>query len=252
MYRWCVCNKLTINSDKTNFILFHTVNKPVPNNLTEIITTEMTIQRVNEIKYLGLVLDEKLNWNEHVQSICNSLLKYFGIFNHIKNKVNRKTARQLYFAFVFSRIKYGIEIYGNCSDGNKNKLQTMQNKLLKLLLQLERLTPTKKLHKDLNVLKINDLYKCNVLSFVNDTLMRKCPEIFETYFQLKYSRYDFRQKGQLKMPPARLNLGDRAVRTHGVKLWNGMETSIQQYRFTTSLKSQLMKWYISIYETDYT
>ena len=129
LYKWCICNKLTNNSEKTHFILFHIVNKPILNNLTEIVTTQATIKRVTEIKYLGLVLDEKLNYNEHVQSISNSLIKYFGIFNHIKYKVNDKTGRQLYFAFVFSRLKYGIEIYGNCSERNINKLQTMQNKL---------------------------------------------------------------------------------------------------------------------------
>ena len=56
------------------------------------------------MKYLGLLLDEKLNYNEHVQSIRDSLLNYFGIFNHITHKVTKKTARQLQFAFVFPRI----------------------------------------------------------------------------------------------------------------------------------------------------
>ena len=130
LFKWCSCNKLTINIDITYFVLFHTVNKPVPDGFTEIATTHMTIKRATEMKYLGLVLDGKLNYNEHVQSICNSLLKYFGIFNHIKHKVNKKTARQLYFAFVFSIIKCGIEIYSNCSDRNVNKIQIMQNKLL--------------------------------------------------------------------------------------------------------------------------
>ena len=124
MFKWCICNKLTINSDKTYFVLFHTVNKPVRDDLIEIVTPQMTIKQATKMKYSGLLLEEKLNYNEHVQSICNSLLKYFGIFNHIKHKVNKKTARQLYFAFVFSRIKYGIEIYGNCSERNVNKIQT--------------------------------------------------------------------------------------------------------------------------------
>ena len=78
LFKWCICNKLTINIDKTYFVLFHTINKPVPDGFTEIATTHMTIKRATEMKYLGLVLDEKLNYNEHVQSICNSLLKYFG------------------------------------------------------------------------------------------------------------------------------------------------------------------------------
>ena len=75
MFQWCICNKLTINSDKTCFVHFHTVNKPVPDDLTDIVTPQMTIKRDTEIKYLGLFLDEKLNYNEHVQSICNSLFK---------------------------------------------------------------------------------------------------------------------------------------------------------------------------------
>ena len=69
---------------------------------------------------LELVLD-KLNYSEHVQSISNSLIKYFGIFNHIKYKVNDKTARLLYFVFVFSLLKYGLEIIGNCSERNIDK-----------------------------------------------------------------------------------------------------------------------------------
>ena len=79
----------------------------------------------------------------------------------------------------------------------------MQNKILKLLLHLDRITPINNLHKHLNILKISDLYKCSVLSFVNDTQLGKCPEIFENYFEKKHSNYDLHQKGQLVIPRAR-------------------------------------------------
>ena len=46
LYHWCVANKLSINSDKTNFILFHMKNKPVPNDFDRIETNHMTIRRV--------------------------------------------------------------------------------------------------------------------------------------------------------------------------------------------------------------
>ena len=51
-------------------------NKPVSPNFTEIATKVMTIQRVCSDKYLGVVLDEKLRWNEHVESVCQTLTKY--------------------------------------------------------------------------------------------------------------------------------------------------------------------------------
>ena len=142
LYRWCVCNKLTINSDKTNFVLYHTINKPMPTNLNEISMEFITVQRVKTFKYLGITLEETLNWGEHAEAICSSLLKYFGISNQIKYKDTTRVARQIYFAFIYSRIKYGIEVYGNCSATNLNKIQVMQNKLMKLLLNIDRLTPT--------------------------------------------------------------------------------------------------------------
>ena len=94
---------------KTSFVLFHLKNKPIPRNFTCIQTEVMQINRVESVQYLGMLLDEKLYWHEHVDQICASLVKYFGIFNHIKNFVSKRIARQLYFAFIYYRIQYGIE-----------------------------------------------------------------------------------------------------------------------------------------------
>ena len=84
LYLWCVRNKLTINCDKTNFILFHATNKPISIQMDEIVTSDMTIKRVKSFQYLGLTLDETLRFNEHVECLGKSLIKYFGIFNKIK------------------------------------------------------------------------------------------------------------------------------------------------------------------------
>ena len=134
LYLWCVRNKLTINCDKTNFIPFHATNRPIPKQMGEIVTSDMTIKRVKSFQYLGLTLDGTLRYNEHVECLGKSLIKYFGIFNKIKYRVTNKLARELYHAFIYSRIKYGIEVYGNCSAKNINTIQVTQNKLLKLTL----------------------------------------------------------------------------------------------------------------------
>ena len=132
LYHWCVANKLSINSEKNSFVLFYLKNKPIPRNFTCIQTEVLQINRVESVQYLGMLFDEKLYWHEHVDQICASLVKYFGIFNHIKNFVSKRIARQLYFAFINSRIQYGIETYGTRAKESLAKVQTMQNKLLKL------------------------------------------------------------------------------------------------------------------------
>ena len=59
----------------------------------------------------------------------------------------------------------------------------MQNKMMKLLPRLRRMTPTNELHMPLNILKVSDIYKSNVLSFFNENLSRRSPDIFENYFK---------------------------------------------------------------------
>ena len=50
---------------------------------------------------LHAYFDETLKWNEHVDFVNNSFIKYFGIFNHIKNKITEPIVRQLYYAFIY-------------------------------------------------------------------------------------------------------------------------------------------------------
>ena len=113
------------------------------------------------------MIGENLHWHMHVEHVYNYLVKYFGIFNHVKIMISKKIARQLYFAFIHSRIKYGIEVFGYCANEYSQKLQVIQNKLLKLLLNFDRRTSTNELHHQLSLLKVVDIHNVNVLSFVN-------------------------------------------------------------------------------------
>ena len=208
----------------------------------------MNIDRVDCFKYLGVYLDEILHWNKHVENTCTSLIKLFGIFNHIKDKINRKLSRQLYHAFIYSKIKYGIEIYGSCSFTNISKMQTMQNMLMKLLLRLDRMTPTNELHTTLNMLKVSDIHKCNVLGFVNEMLSGRSPDIFKNYFVLKRNEiYNLRRKGHVDVPPCRLQTGDNAVRVLGASKWNELAESMLQHRLKKCFKKRLSEYYISKY-----
>ena len=144
----------------------------------EITTERMIIKRVNSFKYLGITLDEALNWSVHVNILRESLHKYFGIFNHIKYKVTPKVARQIYYAFIYSRIQCGIEVYSSCSETHTNRLHVIQNKLLKLILRLDRLAAINLLHKEINVLKVTHTGESSVLGFVNKVLCGHCPDSF--------------------------------------------------------------------------
>ena len=83
-----------------------------------------------------------------------------------------------------------MEVCGSCSSTTIRKIQTMQNKLMKLLLRLRRTTPTNELYMHLNILKLSDIYKSNVFSFLNTIRSGRCPDIYKNYFILKNKQYD--------------------------------------------------------------
>ena len=116
-------------------MLFNTKNKPIPEHFDCIQTTFLTINKVKFVQYLGLLIDENLYWYMHAEYVYNSLVKYFGIFNHVKTIISKKIARQLYFAFIHSRIKYGIKVFGDCANEYLQKLQVTQNKFSKTIVK---------------------------------------------------------------------------------------------------------------------
>ena len=77
---WFIHNKLTLNVNKTAFVIFRSNRFPesnLPNTLTY---NDITINRVSQIKYLGLIFDEHMSWNAHIADLCNKLNCFFQFF----------------------------------------------------------------------------------------------------------------------------------------------------------------------------
>ena len=243
---WCKCNKLTINYDKTNFILFHAKNKKIPLYFDKIESNEHVIKRVSTTRYLGIFIDEKLNWQEHISYIHKSLLIYYGIFNRIKFFVNKDVVRQLYFAFVFSRIKYGIEVYGSCSQEQLLRIQVVQSGLLKLLLKVDRRTNTDYLHRYVRLLKVCDIYKQQLLCFVTNVIHKRVPENFHNYFTYRTTAHNIRNQG-LVIEFGRTNYGYLTVRNVGARLWNSLSRDIIEKLSQLNFRKHISSYYIDTY-----
>ena len=109
------------------------------------------------------------------------------IFNHIKYKVTQKVVWQLYYGFIFPKITYGLNAYGYTSASNISKIQTMQNKLLKLILKLDIRTRTNAVNKTLKILKIEDIHQTKVLALANSCVMKKSCNIWTVLQYQKHS-----------------------------------------------------------------
>ena len=133
---WFLANKLSINLDKTNYMIFKPSNKlihDIENLRLQIKFGSVIIERTSCTKYLGIHMDENLNWQKHIEYVHKKIVKFVGIFYKRRSYLPNDCCKYLYFAFVHSIISYGIEIYGNTFKTYLSTIEKTVNKLLRIL-----------------------------------------------------------------------------------------------------------------------
>ena len=114
---WLKVNKLSLNTKKTKAQIFHMPQKQVTTPKLEIDGT--SIECVNSFNYLGITIDNDLNWQDHINSITNEISKYIdiGILNKLIKYVSPKTLLLMYNYFILSSLNYGILVWGFNTNG---------------------------------------------------------------------------------------------------------------------------------------
>ena len=102
-------------------------------------------------KFLGVIIDDKLNWSDHIY-IKNKISKSIGIIHKTHNFLDRNTLRNLYFTFIYPYLIYCIEIWGNSNDSHLNPIIKIQKKGIQAISFAHYLDPTSPLFRRLNIL----------------------------------------------------------------------------------------------------
>ena len=229
--KWFRSNKLTLNIEKTNFIIFTTPDRRkklnIPNTLE---VNNIKINRTDQAKYLGLLIDEELNWKYHIDMLCKKIKRFFPSFYTLRNFINIDHAKSVYYATLHSRIKYGIALYGAADKTVIEPLQILQNKLLRVLTKKGPRYSTNLIHNEMELLKISDIYETEVLSFVYNCVHKNVPDALGNYFTIMSDIHNFNTRNKnhmLRDPCLKSKIGRLSVKQRGVQLWNKLEKAIK-------------------------
>lgn len=108
---WLRSNKLSINLEKTTFMLFKTKSKPC--SLTKpVVFSQQKISKVSSTRFLGIVIDENLTWKAHIAHISKKIARSIGIIAKARKVFNSKTCISLYYSLLFPYLIYCIEVWG--------------------------------------------------------------------------------------------------------------------------------------------
>lgn len=246
MEQWFLANKLSVNLDKTCYTIFSKVT-----NLNVSVSLNLNIGKhkicqVPSCKYLGVIIDEKLNWKDHVDFIYKKLVKFTGIFYKIRDLLPRACLNKLYFSFVYCHLLYGIEVYANTSKSIIDRLVKLNNKLIRILFNKKRDTHSCELYKSLNILPIPKLHELQLLLFVHKCNYHKhlLPSVFHNYFvhSLSVHEYNTRRCKDFYVSSFSSTLGQRCSKFKCSKLWNNLPNYLKSEKSQLKFK-QLLKIY---------
>ena len=166
---WCTANKLTINAEKTNYMIFKTARKQM--HLTgNIEIGGRPLQRVSSSTYLGISLDQDCNWKSHIKKVVKSISPKVGIISQIRHYVPKNILILLYNSLILPHINYCIELWGNTFTTFLEPIFLLQKKIVRLITFSDFHAPSTPLFKILGILDIFTLCKFHTCMFIFDLL----------------------------------------------------------------------------------
>ena len=156
---WFAANKLSLNVEKTQFILFQ---KPRDNTDVENITLEINgkaINGTNFVKFLGVYIDEKMKWNEHISRKCSQISKAIGIMSKLKNMLPKQTLLTLYKSLVLPHMTYGVVAWGDADASLIKRITLLQKRAMRIINGLKYNSHTDPVFKSHKLIKFQHLYE---------------------------------------------------------------------------------------------
>ena len=113
--QWFASNKLSLNAKKTKYSCFHKLSKKddIPLMLPKLTISNHVIERQEFIKFLGVLLDENLNWKERTKHTENKISKNLGLLYKVRPFLERNALLALYYSYMQTYKNYANIAWGS-------------------------------------------------------------------------------------------------------------------------------------------
>lgn len=215
--KWAEINKLHINIQKTNYMLFgkqcndeykSLSNKP------QVMLKDKCILKIENIKFLGVHIDEKLKFDTHIDNVIKKIQKSFHVFYRIRNTISNECKKMIFCSLVESHINYCILAYGSSNKTIMDRLQKIKNRALRILYGLKYYQSVKETSKKWNYMEVGERYKYEMNIITHRIRYRMIPSgIIQ---QINVNRKDnkelnLRNKNSLWLQSINTNYGKRTL-----------------------------------------
>ncbi len=227
-------------------------NKKCINNDFNVSINGTPLKKCDKYKYLGVTIDKNLNWKSHIEYISGKISKASRVLSKLRHCLSSKLLVEIYYALVHSYVRYGILTWGNASDTTLKPLQTMINRVVRII----TFAPfghidLKPIYKDLQLLDVRDTFFLETSKFMFKVKNDLLPVTFANHFENNnlmpslQSSYSLRSRVRVNRVVTRLLASENSIQVRGENIWNEIPDIIKHeaslYTFKRLIKCMLLE-----------
>lgn len=254
LQNWLKANSLTLNVNKTKYLTFSKNKRGQPMNEHTLQLHECQnnfpqcscphITQTKSIKYLGIEIDEKLQWDSHIDRTSKKLTKLIYFFKKLRNILSTRDLKRVYYALCHSKLEYGIIGWGSAASKHIKQLKVTQNCIIKTILRVPIRMSTTEIFKQFDVPSIQKIYAKNILvhHLKNDSQANTS----HTH------KTRAKQTEILNIPKCNSTFGQRSSEFLAVKVYNKLPLSIKQIKTKNNYIKDIKSWLKELPEKELT
>ena len=237
VYKWFCVNRLSVNPNKTEYLLIGD-----PKARSEIVNSSVTFQNhtlcpSESARNLGVIFDSNLDFKDHISAVCRASFFHIRQLRQIRSSLDKNSAIILANSIVHSKLDYCNSLLYGLPDYSTIRLQRVQNSLARVVCKSSKFkSDTNSLLKNLHWLPIPEriIYKIAVLTF-KTRQFAKPSYLFDIISSYEPCR-TLRSSGSnlLTLPDIRSKPGRRSFTFAAPKIWNSLRPDL---RFCSTLSS---------------
>ena len=244
---WLKRNKLFLNYSKSNYLIF---TKTKTKHKFSITINNNELQQASQTKYLGVIIDDKLNWKPRLKHLQSKLSRNSYAMAKLRAYVGENTMKLAYYSLIHPHLQYCISSWGAAAPSNLDPIVKLQKRIVRYICHQPARSHTNPLFIKTEILKLKEIFELQICKLMHK--YRNNSLNIGTNKTIKLSdkhNYNTRlaSTSNYFMPQPRTNLGLTSFSYLGPKLWQGVPLELKnlnQSLFKCKYKQYLLNRYI--------
>ena len=230
IHQWLLANKLTLNTSKTEYMIVGSRQRLGKiDEEAEIKLGDNKIKKISETKTLGVIVDDQLKWNSHINMVATKVSKGIGMIRRMKAFVPQSTLISVYNSIILPHFDYCSLVWDIGNAYSLEKLQKLQNRAARVITGKSYDVRSKDILEELSWQPLMERWGNNKAIFMHKVTNGEYLENISSLFVVKNNEnYNLRNNNiDYKLEKPKTNFLKKSISYSGVKIWNELPVELK-------------------------